>query len=355
MKHFITSSLAAVAMLVPAAAVQAHETPSPYPVSPDGHAPAGVMADHVHKAGDIMIGGIWTRERFTGSNYTGNRKASDAELVAAGYTVREKAMTMDMVMGHLMWAPTNDVTLMVMPMWMRMEMDMLGIGNPHMGHGEEGGHGGHGGHGLMPGQTMKHTISGMGDTKVGPLFSLSRKPALSAHAGLMLSIPTGSVSRKGHDGKFTHYGMQPGSGTWDIEPSLTLLGKNETLSWGVQASYLHRMESANKSGYRLGNVFSSTAWVAKAITPRLSVSARLAYRDQGIIKGHYNGPHNHNSPPDLQGNYGGQRLEAGAGANFVIGQGLRVGAEVMVPVHQKVNGYQLRKDTGLNLSISHAF
>ena len=319
---------------------------------PDGHAPAGVMVDHVHKAGDVMIGVAWMHESYGGPNHTGTRKASDAELVAAGYSVRAKAMKMDMVMGHVMWAPTDRITLMAMPMWMRMEMTMLGIGAMDHGDGHMDG-GSH--HMLMPGETMSHSVSGIGDTKLGALVSLAGKPELSAHVGLMVSAPTGSVSKKNADGTFVHYGMQPGSGTWDFEPSLTVKGQGDVFGWGVQASYVTRLEKRNESGYQLGDRFAATGWASARVARRLSLSARLVYTDEGAIDGHYNGAHRHASPPDRQANYGGQRIEAGLGANVTLGQGLRIGAEAVIPLWQDVNGYQLTKDTGVNLSVSHAF
>lgn len=351
MYRFPIGGALALPLMLCAAQAQAHDdTSGPSDIAaPDGHGPAGVMFDHVHKSGDVMLGLMWMHERHDGANYAGTDRVSDTDLVAAGYSTRARAMTMDMVMAHVMYAPSDRITLMVMPSWMRMEMTMLGIGMPAM----DGAHGGH--HMLMPGETMTHSVSGIGDTKAGALVSLSRAPGLSAHAGLMVSIPTGSVSKKNDDGSFVHYGMQPGSGTWDLEPSLTLRGTRGAMSWGAQASYLLRLEDANDSGYSLGDRFSTTAWVAARVHPRVSLSARLAYSDEGDIQGHYNAAHNHASPPDRQENYGGQRLEAGLGANVTIGKGLRLGAEGIVPLYQDLNGYQLRKDYGLNLNISHAF
>lgn len=347
MTRFLTRGALALPLMLCAAPALADDSAPSTIARPDGHAPAGVMFDHVHKAGDVMLGLIWTHERYDGANYTGTRKASDAEIVAAGFTARAQAMTMDMVMGHVMYAPTDRITLMAMPMWMRMKMTMLGLAEAH------GGHGGH--HALEPGDTMSHTVSGMGDTKLGALVALSRNPAFSAHVGLMVSAPTGSVSKKDSDGNFVHYGMQPGSGTWDAEPSLTVQGKGEVFGWGVQASYVDRLEKANDSGYRLGNRFGATGWVSARVDERVSLSARLAYSDEGDIEGHYNAGHNHASPADRQANYGGQRVEAGLGANVTLGQGLRIGAEATLPLHQDVNGFQLRKDAGFNLSVSHAF
>lgn len=310
----------------------------------DAHGPAGTMDDHMHKSGDLMIGLSWMHEDYRGANLRGSEAIGDAAIAAAGFTARTKAMKMDMAMLHVMWAPSDRVTLMLVPTWMRMEMTMLGIAPNTSGH-----------HALAVGETMTHATSGIGDTRLGALVALRRNPKLSAHAGLVLSVPTGSVSRKDADGNFVHYGMQPGSGTWDLQPSLTLRGAEPHFGWGVQASYLLRTGTHNSSGFKFGDRFAATAWLSKPLGARVSLSARLAYSDEGIVTGHYNSGHNHAAPPDRQANYGGRRVEAGLGANVVLGQAFQLGVEATVPLYQDVNGIQVRKRFAPNLSLSRKF
>lgn len=319
---------------------------------PDAHGPAGTMADHVHKSGDLMIGLMLMHENYGGANRAGTNPISDAAIAEAGYTVKSAAMTMDMAMLHVMWAPNDRLTLMVVPSWMRMDMTMEGL---PMAEGMTGGMGGHGGHMMMPGQKMSHSVEGLGDTQFGGLVSLSRNPRLSAHAGLMVSAPTGSVTRRNASGAYTHYMMQGGSGTWDLNPSFTLHGMTASFGWGAQASYLFRAEKANKAGFRFGDRFNATTWASVPVSPRLSLSTRLSWTSEGVIKGHYNGAHGHSSPPDLQGNYGGQRLEVGPGANLMVGDRLRLGLEGSVPVYQKVNGIQQPRRWSGNVSASVMF
>ncbi|MCK9541670.1 MAG: transporter [Novosphingobium sp.] len=356
MKITVSGGALALPLLLCAVSAPAHASEADSEIltigqRPDGHGPAGTMGDHVHKSGDLMLGMIWTREEYGGGSRRGTSAISPEDVAAAGYTVRDKSMTMDMAMLHIMWAPSDRVTLMVMPMWMRMSMTMEGLPG-----GMGGGHEGHGdSHSMMPGETMSHSVEGMGDTQFGALVALSRNPRLSAHAGLMVSAPTGKVDRKSADGKFVHYMMQGGSGTWDIIPSFTIRGASTRIGWGAQASYVFRTQNANESGFRFGDRFNATAWLSAPVTPRLSLSARMNYTDEGRIGGHYNGPHNHAAPPDRQENYGGQRLEAGAGANLVVGRHLRLGAEALLPVYQKLNGIQLRKRFGANVNASTTF
>jgi hypothetical protein len=255
-------------------------------------------------------------------------------------------MTMDMAMLHLMWAPSDRVTLMVMPSWQKMGMTMLGVA-PGMAHG-----------GHMPlgvGQTMSHSTEGFGDTQVGALVSLSRDPNFSAHAGLMLSMPTGRPDIKDADGNFVHYGMQPGSGTWDLIPSLTLRGYTRHFGWGAQASYVARTGEENASGFKFGDRFEATAWLSKPIAPKVTLSGRLAWTDEGAVKGHYNAGHNHASPPDRQANYGGQRLDAGIGLNAILPGKVRLGVEAVLPLHQSLNGIQAPRTFATSVNLSRAF
>ncbi len=315
---------------------------------PDAHGPAGTMSDHVHKSGDVMVGLTLSREEFGGTHQSGTQALSDAQLAAAGYTVKDRSMTMDMAMLHLMWAPNDTVTLMAMPMWMRMKMTMEGLPAAMPGMAAPG-------HGLMPGQTHEHSVEGLGDTQFGALVALSRKPGMSAHAGLMISAPTGNVTRRGANGAYVHYMMQGGSGTWDLIPSFTVKGLADGFGWGLQASYVFRAEKANAAGFRFGDRFTTTAWASVPVAPKLSLSGRLALSREGTIKGHYNGAHSHSSPPDRQGNYGGTMLQAGFGANTVVADRVRLGAEASLPLHQNLNGVQLPRRFGLTITSSVMF
>ncbi|MEY2943478.1 MAG: hypothetical protein RLY97_1492 [Pseudomonadota bacterium] len=353
MTKLMIRSAAALSLLLSATPALADDAPALYRADAhaptlyraDAHAPAGVMTDHTHKAGDVMIGLSWMHENYGGTNHSGSHEISDAAVIAAGFTTRADQMSMDMAMLHIMYAPSNRVTLMLMPSWSRMQMTMLGIA-PSTGTGH---------HALAVGERDSEVVSGIGDTKIGALIALSRNPAFSVHYGMMISIPTGSVSKRDEDGNFVHYGMQPGSGTWDVLPSLTLRGSKGDFGWGVQGEFVFRAENRNTSGYRLGNRLNLTGWVSQTVGKRASLSARLAYSDEGKVEGHYNAGHNHGSPPDRQANYGGQRVDAGLGGNLVIFDGLRLGIEATLPLWQKFNGIQPPKHLGTNISLSKAF
>jgi hypothetical protein len=322
----------------------------------DGHAPAGVMVDHMHKTGEWMVGYRYGYYLSDGDTLHGTRSVSDAEIIANGCghhhtcSMKQAEMTMHMHMLDIMYAPTDWLTLMVMPMWMSMDMTMSPLEGA-MGHG--GGHGG----GHMG--SHSHGTDGFSDLIFGGLISLSQSETHSLHTGLMFSAPVGSVRERNANGNFTHYMMQLGSGTWDFHPSLTYNGRADRWSWGAQMSGIIRMEDENDSGYKLGDVFQVTGWAAYRFADWISASVRLIHTQQGEIEGHYNGPHGHSSPPDLQFNYGGRFLDVGFGINTVVTDGFlkghRLGVEWIQPLRDDVNGYQQEREGSLQVNWSKAF
>ncbi|MCK7597838.1 transporter [Microbulbifer sp. CAU 1566] len=343
---------------------KAHDVESPS-FLPEAHAPAGVMSDHLHKQGEWMVGYRFMRENFSGLYY-GSEKVTGAELNAAGYSMQPSSMAMEMQMLDIMYAVSDNLTLMLMPQTMSMDMTMKMTEGSHM-HGDMA-MDGMGAMGEMstaeeaePAMHASHShgTSGIGDTVIAGLFRLADTSGYKLHTTLGISAPTGDVDLKNADGTFTHYGMQLGSGTWDFMPSITYSGGRERLSWGAQASARLPMEDKNDSGFRFGERYAATAWSAYRLTNWLSLSSRLSYTKQLDINGHYNGPHNHSSPADLQKNYGGEFVDAAVGANMVPQggalAGVRLGLEWSSRVSGHYNGYQLGRDDGLNMSLSYAF
>lgn len=367
MKHFIPIILASLTL---AAGISTAGTPSekapaaPAPVSddwtskrPDGHAPIGVMYDHAHHAKEWMLGYRFNWSHYEGMRQGNNSIANDAVFGiqspnGSHYTATVQEMEMYMHMWEIMYAPTDWLTLMVMPQYMEMDMTM-----------ERGGHSmsdamaGHGGGHSMSG-VHQHGTSGWGDTIGSATFTLFNAHRQSLLATLGMSFPTGSVDEKVGD-TFTHYGMQLGSGTFDLLPSVTYLGQADRISWGLQYASTLRLEEENESGFRFGNVHGVTGWTALKICDWASVSGRIAYRHEGQISGHYNGAHNHGSPPDFQSNYGGDTLDLGVGVNLYAPKGAlkgnRLAIEILFPVQQDLNGVQVERDFTLAAGWQWAF
>lgn len=343
------------------------------------HAPAGVMFDHMlPKAGDMMAGYRYMYGSQGGDMLHGTSSVSNQAVVEGGCGpnpcfLAPSNMSMNMHMLDLMYAPTDWLTLMLMPQWVDMNMDMErlreaefdaevnnNVGNPVDENGEPVNIAAHIPHHLQNG----HETGGIGDLGLYGLFKLFDNGAHHVHITAGLSAPTGNVNqhlRRNHtvDGGFNDYGMQLGSGTWDFKPSLTYTGQWDQFSWGAQTSGTVRMEDQNESGYALGDLFQATAWGNYNLTHWLTASLRGVYTLQGSIKGQYNDLINQFGPMDYPSNYGGKYWDIGFGLSAVVPSGdlagNRVSVEWLQPLEDNVNGYQLERNGSLAATWSLAF
>ncbi|MCX7102845.1 MAG: DUF3570 domain-containing protein, partial [Methylobacter sp.] len=240
------------------------------------HAPAGVMYDHMlPQAGDMMVDYRYMYNNQSGNTLHGTSPAIDSEIIANGCGpnpcyIRSGSMSMNMHMLDLMYAPTDWLTLMLMPQFVSMSMTMNALdGAPSSSEQEMIRH-----H-LQSG----HQTGGIGDLGMYGLFKLFDNGIHHIHATAGFNAPTGEVGIKlntnhGITGGYIDYGMQLGSGTWDFKPSLTYTGQWQQFSWGAQSSGTLRMENQNQVGYALGDQFQSTAWSSYHLTHWLSASVR---------------------------------------------------------------------------------
>jgi len=330
----------------------------------DSLLPAGVMGAHMlTKAGDWMFGYRYAYNRQDGVLLKGTNKISDGVVLASTdncggkqcYVAPDK-MIMHMHMFNIMYAPTDWLNLMIMPTYVDMSMAMRPLD------------------GAPPASTTnqpevihsahEHMTGGIGDTLMMALFKLFDNRQHHLHLGLGISAPSGDVEivlRDTHRKELglIHYGMQLGSGTWDFAPNLTYTGQVDNWSWGAQLSLIKRLEGENEVGYRLGDVFSSTAWAIYQFYNWLSFSVRGIYTSQGALRGEYNEFHRPIGPMDSQSSYGGQFWDLGVGLNAVIpsgdlaGNGLSV--EWIEPVKDDVNGIQLERDGTLSINWHYMF
>ena len=353
--------------------------------SHDGHgehhhhhsnSPAGVMFDHtLPKAGDFMAGYRYMRSDQAGDMLLGSHKVGLDEVNLNGCIEKECAVTpefmaMNMHMLDLMYAPTDWLTLMLMPQWMDMEMTMTANPNVQI----TGGHGGHAGH--------DHETGGIGDFGFYALFKPFDHPNHHLTLSLGGTAPTGDVDivlRKTGtnpvDRQPIHYGMQLGSGTWDFKPALTYTGNMDSFLWGAQANATIRLEDSNESGFAFGDIFQSSVWGGYNWTNWLATTVRGVYTSQGKIQGAYppsqelvNDPNTglpvpfvpqHIGPFDFPANYGGQFVDLGLGLNVTVPSGAFQGNtlkfEWLQPIHTDYNGYQLDRDYAVNFTWSYGF
>jgi len=333
----------------------------------DGHAPIGVMGDHMHKAGEFMLS-----YRFMHMDMAGNRIGTDEvspeEIVTTvpnrffGQPMQPQTlrvvpteMPMNMHMFGAMYAPTDWITLMGMVNYIDKSMDHITFDGP-MGNTRLG--------------TFTTESEGFGDTSLTALIRLFDKPRVDGndhvHLNLGLSLPTGSITETddiltpmgGTPTVRLPYSMQLGSGTFDLLPGITYTGRDGDFSWGAQYRATLRLEDENDEGYRRGHVHEATAWLAYQWEPWISTSLRVAGSSEGQIEGidpNIMGPVQ-TADPD---NYGGERVDLFAGVNLV-GQngdlrGHRLAFEVGAPVYQDLNGPQMETDWTLTVGWQKAW
>ncbi len=310
---------------------------------PDGHAPIGVMGDHVHHQGEWMFS-----YRFM--NMSMKRLKLDSDNVSKDevfnqYMVAPLEMTMQMHMLGAMYAPTDKLTFMVMGNYISNDMDL----QMRM---------------MQMNTNFSTNSSGFGDISVSALYQFFNKNHKSLHAELGVVLPTGSIEEKDEtpmsNGEeiLLPYPMQIGSGSVSTRLGLTYLWQNELLSGGVQARSLIRLNE-NDDNYTLGNKYELTSWVAIRTTESLSFSLRGKAEYTDAIKGA-----NENLMPMMvttadTNNSGGFIFYANPGANYYISKGtfknLRLATELILPVYQKLDGYQLHNNYTFTLGAQYSF
>jgi len=292
---------------------------------------------------------------------TGNLTPDD--VFNLGYTVTPLEMTMDMHMVGVMYAPTDRLTLMGMGSFMdtSMEHRLNPAAPPMLGM-------------VVGGDTFTTKSSGLGDIKLSALYSIQSTKKVRVHLALGLSLPTGSVSNKDQTPK---PGMPPtfpvqqlpapmqlGSGTYDLLPGVTWVRLFENTSIGLQAAGVLRLEDDNRRNYRLGHEGHLTAWGGWNLNPNVSLNAGLSYRSLGQLKGSQKGigqmgPAGRSVTTAFGENYGGEKLEALFGVNFIgtsfILRDHRIALDLRIPVMQDLNGVQLETDLTLTVGWQRAW
>lgn len=327
---------------------------------PDSHAPIGVMADHFHEPGEVMLS-----YRYMHMEMAGNRSGTDdMSPVEIATTVPNRffgapgqpptlrvvptEMTMDMHMVGVMYAPAERLTLMGMVNYLDKEMRHITFQGP-VGATELG--------------TFTTRTSGLGDASLSGLIKLHSDTENRLHATLGLSLPTGDI--KETDEILAPTGMRPsprlpypmqlGSGTFDLITGLTYATFRDRYSFGSQWRSTWRL-GENDEDYSLGDEHSLTAWASYLVAPVASISGRLtAFRRDNIdgIDPRIMAPVQ-TADPDMQAI---DRLDLSLGVNLGDGswRGHRIAAEFTLPMYQKLDGPQLETDWQVSFGYQYAF
>lgn len=330
-------------------------------VRADSHAPIGVMADHMHKAGEWMLS-----YRFMTMNMQGNLKNSssiDPDTIVTTEPNRFSGMpgmpptlrivplemTMDMHMLGLMYAPTDKLTLMLMANYVSNSMQHVtyagGMGTDELGN-------------------FKTTTSGWSDTSLSGLLHLFDTDGNKLHAIIGVSLPTGSTEERDRILAPTGmtpvvripYPMQLGSGSYDPILGINYSGNRDRLGWGAQWRGKFRT-SRNDDNYQLGDEHRLNVWLSYLFRPTISGSLRLEYFRRDNISGRDKmimGPVQTADPA----RQAARRSDVAVGINFAASgslQGWRLALEYLVAVDQQLDGPQLETDDQLIIGLQKSF
>ena len=292
-----------------------------------GQAPAGIMGDHVHPAGELMFSYSYMRMHMQGMR-DGDERVSTADILS-DYMVAPLRMDMEMHMFGAMYSVNDRLSLMAMVPLVRKDMDHI----------------------TRMGIRFTTRSDGPGDVRVGGVYALSVVPGRSLLLNFGLTLPTGDIDASDNtplaSGAQLPYPMQHGSGTWDLLPGITWGRKGAVWSWGAQALATIRIGD-NDNNYTLGDRLELGGWLSRRFSASLQGSLRLGGQTWGDIDGADPGLNPAMVPtadPELMG---GTRVDLLAGLNFSgldgVLKGNRLAIEAGMPVYEDLDGLQMSAD-----------
>ena len=298
---------------------------------------ANVLLAHIHKENTWMFGYDYSTMHM--EDIQGGSASKTIEDVHQSYMIAPVHMSMRMHGFSVMYAPTDQLTLMVMAMYNKKSMGLLSKGSA-----------------MMPAQEFTTQSSGWGDIHVNAnyIFHHQETQYGQSQYGVSsgLSLPTGSISKKDFNPLMSMnmrlpYRMQLGSGTYDVNLGLLYSGIAEQWYWGGQTIATLRI-GTNENNYRLGNKIDLKLWLNRAINDQFSTFIRL----EGIRMENVHGSDPMLNPtmapmadPNAQGK---KKINLVVGADLFLSsseshqQHLTVSVEKMV--YQDFDGLQLKED-----------
>ena len=264
-------------------------------------------------------------------------------------TIVPEDMDMQMTMIDVMYAPTKDLTLMIMGTYVSKDMrlstytammdrNLLGTFNTSSSDFSE-----------LTFSALR-TFSDMDNSKWHAEVTLQKSLGKNEQTGLVLT-PMGTEMNM-----ILPYAMQPSDKATRIILGLNNSRKlSEKVSWTNQARFKKVLD---EEGWAYGNQLELNSWVQYEYKPSLSVSTRLKFVSQKDISGSnpmIMAPVQTASPE----NYGGDELHIGFGANYdlslLTSKQDVFGIEVLLPVIQDKNGLQMKTKHQIVLGFNRSF
>ncbi len=325
----------------------AQPDPEPEPYDADGHAPIGVIGDHLHAAGEFMLSYRFMPMAMSGLR-DGPSDLTDAEALAMDnpffgnpgqppkMRILPRDMTMQMHMFGTMYGLTDRITLMAMGMMVGRDMTLETHNLPGASIG-----------------TFDTATWGLSGASASALIGLA-DGNIRTHLLAGVGLPAGSLTETGEallpNGTRREvrlpYAMQPGSGSFEARPGIVVQSKRERTTLGGQLAARLPLGD-NSEGYRTGNAYLLNMWWMVQPTPAVAFSMRFLLERMGAIEGRdpmIAGP----VPTADPANYGGGRITGYLGVNVAGQSGVlrehRLALEFGRPFIQDLNGPQMPRD-----------
>ena len=299
---------------------------------PDAHAPIGVMADHMHHKHEIMVSHRFMVMQMN-TLYNGTSKISELNVLS-DYMMTPSSMQMSMHMLGAMWGYSDNITLTAMINYSSNEMSMINQMNAKSDMSSEG----------------------FGDLKIGAIFKVSESSRDQIIVNSSLSVPVGSIDEENSDGNHLPYGMQLGSGTYDLNLGTTYTAHKHNYSYGAQLGFLCRL-GTNSNDYSLGNQYKLNAWAQKVWTNEISTSIRGTALFINDIEGEDStlSAMVTSMSPLYSTNQGSIRGDIGFGINYypktTILKGNRLAGELNIPVFHHTDTINVVADSTITFGI----
>ena len=294
----------------------------------DAHAPIGVMRDHVHQKGELMISYRLGLMKMKGAR-SGDSRLTSSEVLN-NYMMTPSSMEMKMHMFGAMYGVSDQFTLMGMGSVVENKMKIINRAN----------------------RVIHRESSAFGDVKFSGMYQFFNRNSNRLQFNLGISLPTGSL-KENYRGARLAYPMQIGSGSYEALPGLSYSGQSSNYSYGAQVNGVFRLEK-NDIGYRRGNSYNFTSWISRKINKSFALSSRINYEILQRTKGVDSSLNVMMTPVNNVDSTGGRRADYFVGANFIFGKN-RFALEAGMPIYQKLNGTQLETDYQVIFGIQRSF
>ncbi|MBD23032.1 MAG: hypothetical protein CL572_05160 [Alphaproteobacteria bacterium] len=318
----------------------------------DSHGPITVMGDHIHKKNEFMFS-LRFSKMLMSDMLSGTKKISTNSVMSAPngasdgsgrYMNSPLTMRMNMYMFGAMYAPTNNLTLMVMSSYNQKEMISQRMA-------------------MAGGAKFDVNSSGVGDTRFSGLFKIFNNDFFKTHFALGLSLPTGSIDERDTTPSSLSsrlgYKMQNGSGTFDPFFVLNNVNNFGKIKIGEQFHIKKPIFGDNSNGYHYGMSIDSSIWISYRWIENFSTSFKINYNYLGKMNGHDDEMNKRMNPAMDSKNIGHQKYNISFGLNYVNSNDFfknhRLAFELVLPIHEKIRGIQMSDDYKIMLGWQYSF